>query len=83
MPAEVVAETDRPMRSSALWQSDQGTHSEEGKVLACSVRRRLTWFRQKALSFQEESIGHKAERRPISLFKAASIIGAFITEQLS
>jgi hypothetical protein len=24
MSTEVVAETDRPVRSSALWQSDQG-----------------------------------------------------------
>jgi hypothetical protein len=52
MPTEVVAETDRPMRSSVLWQSEQGTHSEEGKVLACSVRRRLTWFRQKRCRFR-------------------------------
>jgi hypothetical protein len=36
-----------------------------------------------ALPFQEESIGHKGERRPISILKAASTTEAFITEQLS
>ena len=35
MPTEVVAETDRDTRSSALWQSDQGQALRGGKVLAC------------------------------------------------